>query len=83
MNPETAKKLMSDVPEMREFVEYVTHQAEKLNDLSSLRDVPYAERALRVQARLDAFDILVSILVPLLNVDVHTPTGTDPKEFVV
>lgn len=84
MNPQLAQKLMSEVPEMKEFVAYVIAEVQKLNTLSNITWTDNGERtiALVVLSRQIAIDTLTNILVPLLNTQQST-LRPDPKEYVV
>lgn len=74
IEPRVVKKLMSDVPEMREFVAFINDEVDKLNKLDdsvidSLSDP--IEFSIHIKARKEAYKILQGILDPLLNKQIY------------
>lgn len=66
LDPKIAEKLMSDVPEMREFISFVNEEANKLNKLDDIDfDLPIP-MAIEVKARKKAYQLLKDILDPLI-----------------
>ena len=51
LSPQTAKKLMSDVSEMKEFVSYLSEEALKLNNLNDIQLEDPIELSVEVKAR--------------------------------
>ena len=51
LSPQTAKKLMSDVNEMKEFVSYLSEEALKLNNLNDIQLEDPIELSVEVKAR--------------------------------
>jgi len=81
MNPQTAKKLMSDVPEMQDFVDYVKRECFRLNELASIDILSPVDLAVEVKARQRAIEKLVEILSPLLSLQDFEVQ--DKNEFAV
>lgn len=67
MSPELAKKLMSDVPEMQDFVAFVQQEANKLNNLADISLTSPVDLAVEVKARQKAYEVLIGVLNPLLD----------------
>lgn len=83
MNPQTAKKLMSDIPEMQEFVEFLSAKAQELNNLADIPHTSAENIALEVRGRWLAHEKLLEILHPLVTIDMHTSGENTMKEYVV
>lgn len=69
INPKIANKLLEDVPEMRELIEFINLEADKLNKLSDpvidLLSDPI-ELSIEIKARKRAYEALERILEPLV-----------------
>lgn len=81
LSPQTAKKLMSDVSEMREFISYLSEEALKLNNLDDIQLEDPIELSVEVKARKKAFEKIINILSPLLNT--QEVFHSNLKEYVV
>lgn len=81
LSPQTAKKLMSDVSEMKEFVSYLSEEALKLNNLNDIQLEDPIELSVEVKARKKAFEKIINILSPLLNT--QEVFHSNLKEYVV
>lgn len=82
LNPNIAKKLMSEVPEMKEFVAFLSSQAILLNQLSDIELDDPIELAVEVKSRQRAYETIIRILEPLVNVQDEITTGIK-NEYVV
>jgi len=74
LEPKLAEKLMSDTPEMREFIAFIEEEIDKLNKLDDpiidlLADP--VEFSIEIKARKKAYKILQEILDPLLNRQIY------------
>lgn len=67
MNPQTANKLASEVPEIKEFISYIKGQIKLLNTVSDIRLDDPIELAVEVKGRQNAITTLLEILSPLVN----------------
>ena len=81
LSPQTAKKLMSDVSEMKEFVSFLTEEVLKLNNLNDIQLEDPIELSVEVKARKKAFEKIINILSPLLNT--QEVFHSNLKEYVV
>lgn len=81
MSPQLAAKLMSDVPEMQEFVSYIRREITKLNTISDM-NFPQSDAAIatEVMARRRASEKLAIILAPLL--ELQSTNHSNPLDFV-
>lgn len=79
MNPATIKKLLENVPELRELIEFINSEVKKLNDLSDIKLTDDREIAVEVLARQRAIETLERILEPLISEQVIE--ATDPHEY--
>lgn len=68
MNPKTASKIMSEVPEMKEFVSFIKKQVRELDKNSDITQDKPEEIAIEVRGRQRAVETLIKILSPLVNV---------------
>lgn len=66
MNPRVVAKLSQEVPEYKEFVQYLAVEAEKLNTLADISLNAADEIAIEVKARKQAYVRLCAILSPLV-----------------
>jgi hypothetical protein len=83
MDPLLAKKLITDIAEMRDFIAFIQAQAQRLNHIDEIsHTLAYDELAIEVKARKHAYGILVSILDPLLSVD-KRPLDTTRDDYTV
>lgn len=83
MNPTLAKKLMSKVPELKDFIAFLSEEALKLNKLDDIKLTEPKEIAIEVLARQRAYEVIVKILDPLVNIQEINPMGSSNKDFVV
>lgn len=67
ISPQTAKKIMTDVAEMKEFVAFLSEEALKLNNLDDIKLDDPIELAVEVKARKKAYEKIADILSPLVN----------------
>lgn len=67
ISPQVAKKLMSNVAEMKEFIAFLSEEALKLNNLNDIKLDDPMELAVEVKARKKAYEKIVDILSPLIN----------------
>ncbi|MGF6428214.1 hypothetical protein [Bradyrhizobium elkanii] len=83
ISPKIAKKLASDIPEIRQFVDFVQLEAARLSDLRELKDVPNENLQVEVRARERAADVLRAILAPLLDKTGPEPGKINSAEFAM
>ena len=81
LDPKLAEKLMADVPEMREFIAFISEEADKLNQIGEIKLTTAPEIALEVLAKQKAYNTLQDILSPLLNIQIYDKIEDD--EFKV
>ena len=82
MNPTVVAKLLSDIPECKEFIAFIQSEVQRLNTLEDFEKVKTEDMTIEVLARLRAVNQLKAILFPLLNSE-EKVIGVDSKEFVV
>lgn len=85
MNPATVKKLLEDIPEVRELLGYIDEVADELNKISDIETInaPYPDIALEVLARKRAYEKLTKILEPFVNAETRAPAGIRNKDYDV
>ena len=81
MEPQTVKKLTSDVPEIKEFIDFIKKQVRNLDRVSDIKLEDPIEKSIEVSARQRSIETLVGILTPLINT--QSLTVSDNNEFVV
>jgi hypothetical protein len=84
MNPETAKKLMTDIQEFRDFISFLSSKALELNNLSDITLTDPVALSVEVKARQKAYDKIIEILHPLINSDTHDKGGSiKNSDFII
>ena len=83
LNPETAKKLMTDVPECRELVSFLAEEALKLKHIDEIKLEDPIQATIDMKARKYAYKTLLEILDPLVNIQENTAGGINAKDFIV
>ncbi len=81
MDPAIAKKLMSQVPEMKGFVAFLIGEVKKLDMISTIESKVAEEIAIEVAGRKQAITVLTEIMKPLINT--QDMVGSDMADYVV
>ena len=81
LNPELARKLVDERPEMQEFITHVLEESMKLNTIEDIGMVDINDIAVEVLARKRALEKLTEILSPLINIQNNAIMGTTNKDF--
>jgi len=81
MNPILIKKLL-EIPELQEFIVFLTKEANKLNDISDIKLNGAEEIAIEVKARKRASETITRILSPLINYQEIKPNFSN-QEYIV
>lgn len=82
LDPKIAQILLSEVPEMKAFRVFLAEEANKLNTLTGLDKLDFKERSYEITARLRAFEVLMTILAPLIN-NIPTAPQVDGNDYMV
>ncbi len=84
LSPQTVQKLMSDVPEIREFITYIEDVAATLNEISDIKTgVDPIVVATEVAARQLAYQKLQEILKTLLESDTPKSGNSQTDDYAV
>jgi hypothetical protein len=81
MRPDTIKRLR-DSPDFQELLVFLQTQVARLNQLSALKNAAIDDYYTLVVGRLHAKEIIDDILGELTR-DINTPSGMNPKDYVV
>lgn len=81
MEPDVAKRMMAEIPEMVAFVDYIRKEVAKLDTISDIKSGIAEEIAIEVQAKRKAIMTMISILSPLINI--QDVSGSGLEDYVV